>query len=85
MYAPKKYAEMTNDERIEACYQHSIIEYFGNGGFNNTSLRKRFGMHEKQASQISLLIKDAMKAGKIKAKDPNNVSKKFSLYVPYWA
>ncbi|HPY81993.1 MAG TPA: ATP-binding protein [Bacteroidales bacterium] len=85
MYAPKKYAEMTNDERIEACYQHSIIEYFGNGGFNNTSLRKRFGMHEKQASQISLLIKDAMEAGKIKAKDPNNVSKKFSLYVPYWA
>lgn len=85
MYAPKKYAEMTNEERIEACYQHSIIEYFGNGGFNNTSLRKRFGMHEKQASQISLLIKEAMDAGKIKAKDPENVSKKFSLYVPYWA
>ena len=85
MYAPKKYAEMTNDERIEACYQHSIIEYYGNGGFNNTSLRKRFGMHEKQTSQISLLIKEAMDAGKIKAKDPDNVSKKFSLYVPYWA
>lgn len=85
MSAPKKYAEMTNDERIEACYQHSIIEYYGNGGFNNTSLRKRFGMHEKQTSQISLLIKDAMAVGKIKPKDPNNVSKKFSLYVPYWA
>lgn len=85
MYAPKKYAEMTNEERIEACYQHSIIEYYGNGGFNNTSLRKRFGMHDKQASQISLLIKDAMDVGKIKAKDPDNVSKKFSLYVPYWA
>lgn len=85
MYAPKKYAEMTNEERIEACYQHSIIEYYGNGGFNNTSLRKRFGMHDKQAPQISLLIKDAMDVGKIKAKDPDNVSKKFSLYVPYWA
>jgi len=85
MYAPKKYAEMTNTERIEACYQHSIIEYYGNGGFNNTSLRKRFGMHDKQASQISLLIKDAMESGKIKAKDADNVSKKFSLYVPYWA
>lgn len=85
MYAPKKYADMTNEERIEACYQHSIIEYYGNGGFNNTSLRKRFGMHDKQASQISLLIKDAMDAGKIKPKDPENESKKFSLYVPYWA
>jgi len=85
MYAPRKYGEMTNDERIEACYQHSIIEYFGNGGFSNTTLRNRFGMHEKQASQISLLIKDAMDVGKIKPKDPDNVSKKFSLYVPYWA
>lgn len=41
-------------------------------------------MHDKQASQISSLIKDAMDAGKIKPKDPANVSKKFSLYV-YWA
>lgn len=85
MYAPKKYADMTLEERIEACYQHSIIEYYGYGGFNNASLRKRFGMHDKQASQISLLIKESMDAGKIKAKDTDNVSKKFSLYVPYWA
>ncbi len=85
MYAPKKYADMTNDERIEACYQHSIIEYYGNEGFNNTSLRKRFGMHDKQSPQISLLIKDAMGSGKIKPKDPGNISKKFSLYIPYWA
>jgi len=85
MFAPKKYADMTNDERIKACYQHSIIEYFGNGGFNNASLRRRFGMHDKQAAQISLLIKDAMDVGKIKPKDSDNVSKKFSFYVPYWA
>jgi ATP-dependent DNA helicase RecG len=85
MYAPRKFADMTTDERIEACYQHSIIEYYGNGGFNNASLRQRLGMHDKQASQISLLIKEAMDIGKIKPKDADNVSKKFSLYVPYWA
>lgn len=85
MYSPRKFAEMSNEERIEACYQHSIIEYYGSGGFNNTSLRKRFGMHDKQAAQISKLIKDAIEAGKIKAKDPESESKKFSLYVPYWA
>ena len=85
IYSPRKFAEMSNEERIEACYQHSIIEYFGNGGFNNTSLRKRFGMHDKQAAQISKLIKDAITTGKIKAKDPDSESKKFSLYVPYWA
>ncbi len=85
MFAPKPYAKMSVDERIEACYQHSIIEYFGSGGFNNASLRKRFGMHDKQAAQISLLIKEAIEIGKIKPKDADNVSKKFSVYVPYWA
>jgi ATP-dependent DNA helicase RecG len=85
MYSPRKFADMSNEERIEACYQHSIIEYYGNGGFNNTSLRKRFGMHDKQAAQISKLIKDAIDIGKIKSKDPESESKKFSLYVPYWA
>jgi len=56
MYSPRKFADMTNTERIEACYQHSIIEYYGKGGFNNTSLRKRLGMNDKQAAQISKLI-----------------------------
>ena len=85
MYTPKKYGDMSLNERIEACYQHSIIELYGSGGFNNTSLRKRFGMNDKQAAQISLLIKEAIKIGKIKPKDSDNVSKKFSIYVPYWA
>lgn len=85
MYSPRKFADMSNEERIEACYQHSIIEYYGNGGFNNTSLRKRFGMHDKQAAQISKLIKEAIDIGKIKPKDPESESKKFSLYIPYWA
>ena len=84
MYSPKTFAKMSRKERIEACYQHSIIQYYGNGGFNNASLRKRFGMHDKQVSQISRLIKEAIDAGKIKSKD-NEESKKYSLYVPYWA
>lgn len=85
LYSPRKFAEMSNEERIEACYQHSIIMYFGEGGFNNTSLRKRFGMHDKQAAQISKLIKEAIDAGRIKPKDPESESRKFSLYMPYWA
>ena len=76
---------MNLNERIEACYQHSIIQYFANGGMNNTSLRNRFKMHDKQSSQISRLIKDAIDSGKIKPKTPENGSKKFTSYVPYWA
>lgn len=49
----------------------------------NTSLRERFRMGEKQTSQISRLIKDAMDSGKIKLKDPT-MGKKFAIYIPYW-
>ncbi len=85
MYSPKKFADMSVQERIEACYQHSVIQYFGNDGMTNTSLRQRFGMHDKQASQISRLIKEATDAGRIKPKDPESGSKKFTIYLPYWA
>ncbi|MCF8370532.1 MAG: hypothetical protein K9H64_02845 [Bacteroidales bacterium] len=83
--APKSFADMSIQERIDACYQHAIIQYYGNGGMTNASLRQRFGMHDKQASQISRLIKDAIDIGRIKSKDPESESKKFSIYVPYWA
>lgn len=84
MFSPKSFAQMTNEERIEAAYQHSVLKYFSSGGMTNTSLRERFGMNEKQRSQISRLIKDALDSGKIKHKDAENNSDKFSMYIPYW-
>lgn len=83
--APKTFAEMSESERVAACYQHAIIQYYGNGSMNNASLRKRFGMHDKQASQISRLIKEAIDKGVIKPKNPESESKKFTTYIPYWA
>jgi ATP-dependent DNA helicase RecG len=85
MYSPKKYAEMSQQERLEAAYQHSVIQYFSNEGMTNASLRQRFGMHDKQVSQISRLIKESVDSGRIKPKDPSNDSKKFPAYIPYWA
>ena len=84
MYSPRKFGEMTPEERIEAAYQHSIIKYFSSGGMTNTSLRERFRMHEKQRPQVSLVIKEALRLGKIKPKDPKNESTKFAEYIPYW-
>jgi predicted HTH transcriptional regulator len=84
MYSPKTFAELTQKERVEACYQHSILKYYSGGGMTNTSLRERFKMHEKQRPQVSLVIKDALEKGRIKPKDPNNVSTKFAEYIPIW-
>jgi len=84
MFSPKSFAVLTPMERVEACYQHSIIKYYSTGGMTNTSLRERFKMHEKQRPQVSLVIKDALAQGKIKPKDPKNVSTKFIEYIPFW-
>lgn len=85
LYMPKSFAKLSELERIEACYQHSIIQYLSSGAMNNTSLRERFKMSERQRPQVSLVIKNTLATGKIKLKDPDNNSTKFVEYVPYWA
>lgn len=51
----------------------------------NTSLRERLKMHEKQRTQVSNLIRDAVVAGRIKRKNMDSTSSKFAEYIPYWA
>jgi predicted HTH transcriptional regulator len=84
MYSPKDFAKLTPTERVEACYQHSIIKYFSSGGMTNASLRERFKMSERQRPQVSLVIKEALAQNKIKPKDPNNASTKYVEYIPFW-
>ncbi|MDL2265574.1 putative DNA binding domain-containing protein [Parabacteroides sp. OttesenSCG-928-G07] len=84
MYSPKTFAKLTPTERIEACYQHSIIKYFSSGGMTNASLRERFKMSERQRPQVSLVIKEALAQNRIKPKDPNNASTKYVEYIPFW-
>ncbi|HMO18885.1 MAG TPA: ATP-binding protein [Oligoflexia bacterium] len=83
LYAPKKFSEMSVKERVEACYQHSVLQFLSNNAMTNTSLRKRFKMHEKQRNQITNLISEATTAGRIKRKDPD-AGNKFAEYIPYW-
>jgi len=84
MFAPRKFAEMTIQERIEACYQHAVLKFYSGSVMTNTSLRERFKMNEKQRSQISRLINAAVENGKIKPRNPENKSVKFTEYIPYW-
>ena len=51
----------------------------------NTSLRERLKMPEKQLSMVSVLIQEAIDKELIKPGDPENKSKKFAEYVPFWA
>lgn len=84
LYAPRKFAEMGQAERIEACYQHAVLQYLSSQTLTNTTLRERFKLHDKQRNQITNLIGDAVAAGRIKRKDEGS-GKKFAEYLPYWA
>jgi hypothetical protein len=51
----------------------------------NKSLRERLKMPEKQRSMVSNLIQEALLLKKIKPANPENKSRKFTEYVPFWA
>ena len=85
LYAPKKFADMAQDERIEACYQHAVLKFFSNSVMTNTSLRERLQIPEKQRAQVSRLIREALISGRIKLKNPHSSSSKFTEYLPYWS
>lgn len=73
---------MSPSERVRACYQHSILKLITDTPMTNTSLRERFGIETKNASQASLVIRKALDEGLIKHADPDHPR---SGYVPHWA
>ena len=84
LYAPRQFSDMSQQERIEACYQHAVLQYFSSQTLTNTTLRTRFKVSERQRNQITNLIADAVEAGRIRRKDTTS-GNKFAEYIPYWA
>ncbi len=85
LFAPRTFAQMSEIERLKACYQHAVLKYHADSAMTNTSLRERLKMPERQRSLVSLLIQRAIDEGLIKPYDPTNTSRKYSSYVPGWA
>ena len=81
---PRKFVDMSSTERIEACYQHAVLQYLSSRTLTNTTLRERFKLHDKNRNQMTNLISDAVTAERIKRKDAGS-GKKFAEYIPYWA
>ncbi len=84
LYMKRKFAKMTPEERVRACFQHACLMYENNDPMSNASLRKRLGLGEKQHPQVSGVIKDAITAGRIKplSEDQGNRN---ARYIPYYA
>jgi ATP-dependent DNA helicase RecG len=85
LYSPRAFREMSVQERIEAAYQHATVCYLDNRALTNTSLRDRLRLSERQRSQVSRVINEAVAAGRLKPKSPESTAKKFAEYLPWWA
>jgi predicted HTH transcriptional regulator len=55
-----------------------------NQKMTNQSLRERFALVDKKAETVSRIIRDAMQEGLVKLEDPNNTSKRYARYLPFW-
>ncbi len=87
MFSHKPFADMSKKERITACYQHCSLRYVMSEHMTNTSFRERFGLSDTKTNKdvISKVIGHALEEGKVKYSDPENKSKRYAKYIPYWA
>ncbi|HSH64255.1 MAG TPA: ATP-binding protein [Bacteroidia bacterium] len=85
LYSYQTLNEMDKNDKIRACYQHCCLKYVSNEKMTNQSLRERFKIEEKNAAIASRIIKDTSETKLIKDEDPENRSRKYSGYIPFWA
>ncbi|MDO5617058.1 MAG: putative DNA binding domain-containing protein [Cruoricaptor ignavus] len=85
IYSYKTLNNLDKAEKIRACYQHSCLKYVSNDKMTNQSLRERFKIEDKNSAIASRIIRDALNEKVIKLEDPDNKSKKFAKYIPFWA
>ena len=82
LYAPRRFAQMTAEERVRACYQHAVLRYVSGDKMQNSTLRERFGIEKGNAAQVSKVIAQALEQGLIRPADPERPR---AAYVPSWA
>lgn len=82
LFGPRRFSELTTDERLRACYLHAGLTYLQGGRMRNTSLRNRLGVSERNAAQVSKVIRQALDRELIRSAD---ATRPRSGYVPFWA
>ena len=75
---------MDKADRVRACYLHACLKRMSNDYLTNASLRKRFGIVDKNKGTVSRYIREAVTEGMIKPFD-TATSPRLMKYLPYWA
>jgi ATP-dependent DNA helicase RecG len=84
LFAPLAFKDMDKQDRIRATYQHCCLKFMNQEFMTNSTLRKRFGLNDKQHSKASKIISDTLEVGLIKPSDPENRSTKHIKYMPFF-
>ena len=84
LFAHKSLNKMDSAERIRACYLHAALRYVERDPMTNSSLRKRFGIKERNSARASRIIRETQESGEIK---PYNLKqgRRHAKYLPFWA
>jgi len=83
LFAYKPLSVMDKADRVRACYLHACLKYVTHGYLTNASLRKRFGVEERNKASVSRYIREAVEASMIKPFD-EDAARKFMKYIPFW-
>lgn len=83
LFGHRTLKDMEKADRIRACYLHACLRYVTHEPMTNTSLRKRFGIGEKNAALASRLLTEAVEAGVILIRDPEAGTRN-RTYLPFW-
>ena len=82
LFGPRRFAEMTAEERLRACYQHAVLRHLSGQQMRNETLRKRLGVESHNTAQVSKVIRQALDEKLVRPADP---ARPRSGYVPFWA
>ena len=82
LFGPRRFADMTTEERLRACHQHAVLRYLSGKRMKNSTLRERFGVDSRNAARISQVIRRALDEQLIRVADP---ARPRSGYIPFWA
>lgn len=85
LFGHRKLSEMSAEDKVRACYLHACLEFVSGRKMTNSSLRRRFGIEERNYSTASRIIADTIEEELVRQFDPRSASKKFAKYVPFWA
>ena len=75
---------MNKADRVRGCYLHACLQHVTRQRMTNASLRRRFGIADKNASMASRLLNEAMEASLIVVADPD-AGMRHRHYLPFWA